>query len=319
LFYVMTYLLPIPKSPETFEDLVCDLANALHQTTHFKKYGRKGQLQSGIDIISHADKIYIQCKLKTIDLSKKGAKFQFIQSVFKDISAIIRIDHTPEKIIIAATVANDTLIQNRINTIMLMNGVPFSVELWDWEFINNNIFLYPNILNKYFPFRKQYIELANIAVLNKSVYKKSKEFDHVYYYHDRKNSNQLPVFDFSFINNTENTVLLQAVDCLALLQPIAKAGIYPKPSGILKITRKYVLDIKYGFREEYEVNPLDMPDPIFVAPKGVMRIQIQFTKAIVNYSKFKFAFLFNDTTITSPEILFNAREVGGGILAGIEE
>lgn len=293
----MTYLLPIPKSPEVFEDLVCDLANALHKNTHFKKYGRKGQQQSGVDIISHADKIYIQCKLKTIDLSKKGAKLQFIQSVFKDINAIVRIDHTPKKIIIAATVSNDTLIQNRINTIMLMNGVPFSVELWDWEFINNNIFLYPNILNKYFPFRTQHIELANISVLNKSVYKKSKEFDHVYCYHDRKNYNQLPVFDFSFINNTEDTVLLWAVDCLAQLQPIAKAGIYPKPSGILKVTRKYVLEVKYRFLEEFEVNNLDMPGPVFVAPKAPMRIQIQFTKAIVNYSKFKFVFHFNDKII----------------------
>ncbi len=70
----MTYLLPVPKSPEVFEDLVRDLANALHKTTHFEKYGRKGQQQSGMDIVSHADKIYIQCKLKTIDLSKKKCK-----------------------------------------------------------------------------------------------------------------------------------------------------------------------------------------------------------------------------------------------------
>ena len=79
------------------------------------------------------------------------------------------------------------------------------------------------------------------------------------------------------------------------------------------------MDIKYGFHGRYETNTLDMPDPIFVAPKGAMRIQIQFTKAIVNFSRFKFIFYFNDTAITSPEIFFNAREVMGGVLVGIDD
>ncbi len=54
----MLYQLPIPKYPEVFENLVCDLLNEVYKTTSFSLYGRKGQKQHGIDILYAAKNYY---------------------------------------------------------------------------------------------------------------------------------------------------------------------------------------------------------------------------------------------------------------------
>lgn len=170
----MIYELPIPKSPEIFENLVCDLANSLYNSTSFNLYGRKGQSQKGIDIISNELNIFIQCKLRTLNLNKRETKINFLNEIINDINNILSNGFKPSKIIIATTIENDTLIQDYLNTSLLFNNIGCIVEMWSWTKISSEIFLFNNIVNKYYSYRNNSIEIARIEVLNKSVYRKSK-------------------------------------------------------------------------------------------------------------------------------------------------
>lgn len=304
----MIYQLPIPKSSELFEYIICDLLNSLHNTTSFSLYGRKGQNQHGIDIISYEKAVVCQCKLRKLDIHIKENKIRFINEIIKDINSILKLERKPGKIIIATTIENDTLIQDQLNTITILHGIPISIEFWSWDYISNNLFLFNNLVNKYYPIRNSHIELANIEVLNKSIYKRSKENNRLFEFQNIKNRNQLPVFDLSFINNTENTILLNSVDVYCGLLSVAKGGFYEKPSGILKVTKKISVDLNSPLEwGEESKNMIDLKDPIFIYPKSPFRVQIQGKNPIVSYMKVRFGFNFNQNQIImSPELFFNS-------------
>lgn len=301
----MIYHLPIPKSFELFESMICDLLNNIHKTTSFSLYGKRGQKQNGIDILSHEKSIVCQCKLRKRTNSKNDVR-KFINEIQKDIEYILKSNYIPRKIIVATNFENDTLLQDNLNGYIFFNNSFVYIEFWSWEYISNYIFSFRGILNKYYPFRDQYIEIANIQILNKSIYQKSNQNIYLFKFQNIKNRNQLPIFDISFINNTENMILLNSIQVCSTLLPIAKAGFYEKPSGILKITKKISVDIKIPseINKEY-ISNMELQDPIYANPKSAFRIQIQGTKPIVSYLKIKLHFNFNQATVSIPNLYFN--------------
>ncbi|QKG28606.1 hypothetical protein [Campylobacter sp. RM16187] len=301
----MIYQLPTPKSFELFESIVCDLLNNIHNTTSFSLYGRNGQKQHGVDILSYEKNIICQCKLRNHVNSKSSIR-NFINDVKKDIEFILKSNNIPRKIIIATTLENDTFLQNNLNGYLALNNSLVCIEFWSREYISNYIFSFREILNKYYPFREQSVEIASIKILNKSIYQKSNQNSHLFKFQNIKNRNQLPIFDVSFINNTENTILLNSIEVYSTLLPIAKAGSYEKPAGILKITKKILVDIKipHEINKEYR-NDIELQNPIYANPKSAFRIQVQNTKPIVSYLKIKLYFRFNQTTISTPNLYFN--------------
>ncbi len=309
----MIYELPKPKSSELFENMVCDLANYRFNTTSFSIYGRKGQKQNGIDIISYENKIVIQCKLRTINLNDRKTKIAFINEIIKDINSILSQGIFPSKIIIATTIENDTLIQDQLNSWMLLHSTPIAIEFWSWDKISNDLFLFSILVNKYYPFRNSNIELSRVDVLNKSIYKKSKENEKLYYFQNIKGRSQLPVFDFSFINNTEGTILLNSINCYCCELAVARGGFPPEPTGILKPTKKFVINFKFNrFMKGSEEIKIDLKNPIYVNPKSPFRIQIQNKKPFVNFYRISFKFNFNNANIITPELFFNSDNAYSG-------
>lgn len=74
---------PTPRNDEEFADIVTEVFNAKPDSSHFEyqRYGRNGQKQDGVDIISTEKRIAIQCKLskgvkKTTDLDNELKKFK---------------------------------------------------------------------------------------------------------------------------------------------------------------------------------------------------------------------------------------------------
>ncbi len=309
----MIYELPKPKSPELFENMICDLVNYLFNTTSFSTYGRKGQKQNGIDIISYEKKMVVQCKLRTLNLTDRKTKITFINEIIKDINSILSQGRFPRKIIIATTLENDTLIQDQLNSWLLFHSTPIAIEFWSWDKISNDFFLFSNLVNKYYPFRNNNIELARMEVLNKSIYRRSKENEKLYEFQNIKGRNQLPVFDFSFINNTENTILLNSINCYCNMLAVARGGFPPKPTGILKPTKKLLINFKFNtFLDEQEEIKIDLANPIFITPKSPVRIQIQNKKPLINFYRINFKFNFNDTSIITPELFFNSDNAYSG-------
>jgi len=308
----MIYKLPIPKSPELFESITCDLLNALYKTTSFSLYGRKGQNQNGMDIISFEKKTVAQCKLRNLNLQNRATKLDFINEIIKDVNAILHLENLPSKIIIATTIENDTLIQDQLNTIMYHNNLSITIEFWSWDYISSNLFLFNHLVNKYYPHRNNFIEIAKIEVLNKKVYQKSITNERLYQFIDNLNENILPIFDITFINNTENTILLNSIDIITNLLPIALAGPFQKTSGILKVTSKFVTTLNYGDMRNEGKTTIELEDPLYALPKAPFRIQIQLTEPLNRFVKLKFAFHFSSDTIISPEFFFNSEKGTSG-------
>ncbi|MBD8084530.1 hypothetical protein [Chryseobacterium caseinilyticum] len=308
LINIMLYKLPIPKSPEIFENLICDLINASYKTTSFNLFGRRGQNQNGIDIISNEFKTIVQCKLRSINLNNRKTKITFIKEVLEDVNSILKNSQLPERIIIATTIENDTLVQDYLQSISFLNNLSIIFEFWSWSKISSEIFLFPNILAKYYPFRNDNIEIGRLEVLNKRIYRKSKQNELLYEFQNLKNKNHLPIFDFSFINNTENTILLNSIDCFCTHQAVVRAGSPAKPAGILKPTKKFIIDLKFNesLSSDFEKFTLEMKDPIYINPKSPFRIQLQNKKPIINFLKIYFTFNFNLATIKTPELYFNS-------------
>lgn len=309
----MIYNLPIPQSPELFESLVCDLLSAIHNTTNFQLYGRRGQKQNGIDIISFERKIVCQCKLKQQPPSTKTEKNAFLNMIIHELNSICQSNHAIEKIIIACSIENDTSIQDKIASLSVHFGV--TIEFWSWQQINSYIFLFPEIISKYYNFRNPSIEIARFEVLSSLVYSKDKANNRVYYFLNNASENQLPIFDISFINNSEDITLLNSITAFSQSLFIVKAGFYDEPAGEVKVTKQYFMDLPLG-KDFFDVgdNTLTLPDPLFIRPKGILRIQVQATKPIIGYRKITFAFNFNTKTLLSPELFFNSDFVGGGYL-----
>ncbi|WP_334125389.1 hypothetical protein [Empedobacter brevis] len=303
----MIYELPKPKSSEIFENLICDLANNLYKTSSFSLYGRKGQNQKGIDIISNELSIFIQCKLRTLNLEKRETKIKFLNEIIKDINNILSNGFKPSKIIIATTIESDTTLQDYLNTTLLFNKIGCTIEFWSWTKISSEIFLFSNIVNKYYSYRNTLIEIARIEVLNKSIYRKSKENERLFEFQNIKGRNQLPIFDFSFINNSENTILLNSIECFCEDLAVARGGFPPKPNGILQSTKKFLINFEFkGFLEKPDMQNIELKNPIYVYPKSPLRIQIQNQKPLVNFYKIHFIFKFNNIEIQTPELLFNS-------------
>ncbi|PIF05306.1 MAG: hypothetical protein CSA36_07590 [Draconibacterium sp.] len=311
----MVYQLPIPKSPEVFENIVCDLINQIYKTSNFSLYGRKGQNQKGIDIISSELNIVVQCKLRTLNLNKRKTKIDFVNEIIKDIRSALSLNIKPEKFIIATTLENDNLIQDYLNTLMIFNNLNIVIEFWSWSKISSDIFLYSNIVNKYYPFRNNSLEFARINILNKSVYKKSKTNELLFEFQNNKNVNQLPVFDISFINNSQNTILLNKIDCFCHTLSVARGGFPPVPNGILKPTKKFIIDFKLMsdfINNKPSKEEILLEDPIFVNPKSPLRIQIQNKKPLTEFYRVYFIFHFNNEVIQTPNIFFNSDHLPSG-------
>ncbi|MBC8884358.1 hypothetical protein H9X57_16215 [Flavobacterium piscinae] len=60
----MKHQLPAINNPDIFEDMISDLFNILDSTNSYKRFGKNGHKQKGIDIFSSEKDVAIQCKRK---------------------------------------------------------------------------------------------------------------------------------------------------------------------------------------------------------------------------------------------------------------
>ena len=122
--------LPLLKDDKEFELLVKGYAESKFKKK-FKLYGRKGQKQHGIDIISsgkYAGQIAIQCKnvaVSSVNVEKWLDEFDY--SKFAQI----------QEFYLAIAVPNDTKIVDKINDINTSRVYPFSIDVIFWDDIEN--------------------------------------------------------------------------------------------------------------------------------------------------------------------------------------
>lgn len=136
------YNLHKTKDPYEFEDIVCDACIKKFKRD-FQKFGRLGQNQAGIDIVSdeQGERICVQCKNFAIST--------------KEISGIIgramQFPHPIAKFIIATNSSRDAKLQEKVMMENSRRDLDFEVCIMFWDEITAIISQDKKLLSKYYP------------------------------------------------------------------------------------------------------------------------------------------------------------------------
>ncbi|MDO5664000.1 MAG: hypothetical protein Q4G63_01930 [Bacteroidia bacterium] len=307
------YKYPIITEPKIFESLIVDYMNFRFDTTSFQKLGRNGQKQFGIDILSFEHNCAVQCKVISNLPRTKSEQKKVMKSISKDIIDAYESHIPVNKLIIATTLPRDVNFFGKESPFFYASTKGMlMLEFWSWDDICDGLDTYPILVKKYFRNFLPNLTIALVKVVPKSVYKKTdapkhEAFGHSFHYkfQNDKKRNQLPIFDISIINNSDETVLLVSIDTYAE-RTAAMAGRPSVPIGKLKPYRKYKINLSFKYNSEYSPikTSLELENPIFLYPKAPLRLQLQGDCAITAPSRVRFALNFNNDTVFTEYIYF---------------
>lgn len=139
-----TAKLPRSDSAEEFENMCADVLR-IKYNCHFKRYGRRGQKQNGIDLIGSPEQqscIVVQCKNYSEHTYKKLKK-----QLEKDIEAAGNLPFDIKKFVVMTALDADVEIQNYIINIK----ADFKIDILFWDDIQAEIYESPKLLKKYYP------------------------------------------------------------------------------------------------------------------------------------------------------------------------
>ena len=147
-----SHQLPPIGNEEVFEELVCDLFNEIESTNTFKRFGRKGHQQKGIDIFSSEKDIVIQCKKK--DLSRKEIiiRKELLDDIENDLDKIIekRLGIKFSKLYFISTYKDHPDVDELCEYLKEERGLDIDIHYWGWDTIESRILDSKNLLKKYF-------------------------------------------------------------------------------------------------------------------------------------------------------------------------
>jgi len=148
-----THQLPKISNHDTFEDLVCDLFNEIENTNTFKRFGKNGHNQKGIDIFSSEKDIVIQCKKKDINRKDILLRKELFTDIESDINNIIfgELKINFKTIYFVSTYQDHPDIDEYCESIKDEKKISFEVVYWGWDTLQNRILNYTSLLSKYYP------------------------------------------------------------------------------------------------------------------------------------------------------------------------
>lgn len=133
-------LLPPFNESKEFERFVCSVFNDIYETKDFDTYGREGEDQEGIDIISLDNKIAVQCKIKkaTHNPSNSKTSKDLIKELNNDFEQFISHFDKEEvnQFHFATDFLDDLTIKKECRR--LQNETGIKVDYWHWERLLNN-------------------------------------------------------------------------------------------------------------------------------------------------------------------------------------
>lgn len=147
----MKHQLPAINNPDIFEDMISDLFNHLDSTNSFKRFGKSGHKQKGIDIFSSEKDVAIQCKKK--DLSRRDVIIR--QELFKDIENDVnqvlnnKLKIKITKLYIISTYNDHPDLDEFCEELKESLKTEFEIVYWGWQTIENRVSNYKGLLEKY--------------------------------------------------------------------------------------------------------------------------------------------------------------------------
>jgi hypothetical protein len=139
-----------PVTSETeFEELVCDLYNALHESDTFQLYKARGSKQFGIDIFSRPKGIVIQCKKKDPNRKDSELKTELAADLRECVSKAFGWQYDIRTFLFVTSTKKYGAIQDQ--AIELSTEFGFEVQFVAWPDIEKHISRYPQILERFYP------------------------------------------------------------------------------------------------------------------------------------------------------------------------
>ena len=147
------YQLPAPNNEDLFEDAICELFDNIEKTSTFKKFGRKGHNQKGIDIFSAEKNIAIQCKKK--DLSRRDIllKKELLEDIEKDVKKILDNDLKINFDILyfTSTFKDNPEIDEYCEVLKEELKTDFEIIYFGWDTLQSKFMDYNSLLRKFWP------------------------------------------------------------------------------------------------------------------------------------------------------------------------
>ncbi len=146
-----THQLTIISNKDTFEDSICDLFNQMESTTTYKKFGKNGHNQKGIDVFSSEKDCAIQCKKK--DRSRKDLliKKELLEDIKKDVKKVIneKLEIKIDRLIFVSTYKDHPEIDEFCEILKEELKTEFEIIYWGWDTLENKFLDFPQLLEKY--------------------------------------------------------------------------------------------------------------------------------------------------------------------------
>jgi len=143
--------LPTLNVAETFEDFVCDLFNQIEDTQTFKKFGKQGHKQKGIDIFSGEKDVAIQCKKKDLTRKEITVRQELLNDIEKDVKLILdkNLKINISKLYILSTYKDHPDIDEFCEDLKERYNTNFEIIYWGWQTIEEKTCNYKKLFEKY--------------------------------------------------------------------------------------------------------------------------------------------------------------------------
>ena len=304
-----------PSDPVYFENLITQLFNIESHTLDFEKYGKTGQDQGGVDIVSWKTKIAIQCALKDIGGNKKTIIRKLETKFQDDLSDCINTyPNKFDTFYFTSTFDDDSKLQNYAFELGETFGL--NAQYWGWQTISRKIFENVELFKKTHPGLFIDYNVKNYIILDKKyhsvpnyIQRKIKPS-----YNDEKNITQT----LDAIKEYKKVMLLgiPGMGKSNELQHLANKYSIESPLVILPILCKlnlYKGDLEELIANEYILwNQISIDDILFLFD-GQDEIPIAFQEHFISDIKI---FLNNYPNI---RILISCRSNFGGTLSEFKE
>lgn len=147
------YQVLAPENWQDFENLCCDLWREIWKDTNTQKNGRSGQNQNGVDISGRPNKkakwAGVQCKGKNNYTNNILTE----KEIFGEIEKAKKFEPKLSEFIIATSGEKDAKIEKIARKITNEHQKKslFSVHIWGWEDIKNQLDFFPEVKKIHFP------------------------------------------------------------------------------------------------------------------------------------------------------------------------